>query len=406
MSCTDNDKGNPSIFLGLKTLSEAETIIGHNIVNYDIPVIQKLVPGWSTKATVIDTLLLSRLYKPEIRDIDFGRVRRGAKFPPKLIGSHSLEAWGYRLGNYKGEFGKTTDWKMWSVEMQAYCEQDVEVTTNLYHYFVDYIGKWGKESLELEHAFAKIIQKQEQYGFAFDERAAADLYATLSQRRTELEAELKKVFPPIDKGGMFTPKANNATRGYVKGQPIWKPKLVEFNPQSRDHIAERLTKLYGWKPEVFTDTGKPQIDEEILSKMDYPEAKLLNENLMVSKRISQLAEGAQAWLKAIKDDGRIHGAVTTNGAVTGRCTHHHPNLAQVPSVGAPYGAECRALFGPPHGYYQLGCDASGLELRCLAHYLTKYDGGAYRDVILFGDIHTTNQQAAGLETRNEAKRFI
>ena len=145
----------------------------------------------------------------------------------------------------------------------------------------------------------------------------------------------------------------------------------------------------------------------MLSSLPYPEAKLLSEYLLLDKRLGQLSDGQQAWLKAV--DGitdRIHGRVNTNGTVTGRCTHHSPNMAQVPAVGAPYGKECRSLFGPPEGYYQIGCDASGLELRCLAHYLARYDGGAYAQVVLHGDIHTTNQKAAGLPDRNSAKRFI
>lgn len=408
-SCHDHRKDTSSwtIRHGLKVLENAELIIGHNIIGFDIPVIKKLYPEYKLPDNQLDTLLLSRLYKPELRDIDFAGLRTGSVLPNKLIGRHSLEAWGYRLGVYKGEFGKTTDWKEWSEEMQEYCAKDTEVTLGLYMYFKKYIQEWGRESLNLEHDFAKIIQKQIEFGFSFNEKGAVELYATLAGRRSELEEEFKEVFPQVDKGDMFTPKVNNATKGYVKGVPIWRTKMVEFNPASRDHIAERLKEKYDWTPEVYTDSGKPKVDEEVLSKLDYPEAKLLTEYLTINKRIGQLAEGEQAWLKTNNTKtGRIHGGVTTNGAVTGRCTHHNPNIAQVPAVGALYGEECRALFGPPKGYYQLGCDASGLELRCLAHYMAKYDNGAYIDVILNGDIHTTNQLAAGLETRNEAKRFI
>jgi len=104
--------------------------------------------------------------------------------------------------------------------------------------------------------------------------------------------------------------------------------------------------------------------------------------------------------------GRIHGQVNTNGAATGRCTHNRPNIAQTPSVGAPFGTDCRALFHAPTGYDLVGADLSGLELRCLAHFMAKYDDGAYIDVVLNGDIHSVNQKAAGLPTRNSAKTFI
>jgi DNA polymerase I-like protein with 3'-5' exonuclease and polymerase domains len=187
---------------------------------------------------------------------------------------------------------------------------------------------------------------------------------------------------------------------------VWVPDVQELNPSSRVQIAERQLER-GWKLEAVTDSGRPKVDEEELKKIDSDDARTLIRYLMLDKRIGQIATGERAWLKSVnKATGRIHGSVTTNGAVTGRCTHHRPNVAQVPAAGAEYGVECRALWGPPPGYYQLGCDASGLELRCLAHYITPLDGGAYMDVLLNGDIHTANQKAAGLETRAEAKRFI
>jgi DNA polymerase I-like protein with 3'-5' exonuclease and polymerase domains len=163
---------------------------------------------------------------------------------------------------------------------------------------------------------------------------------------------------------------------------------------------------YGWVPKEFTKTGVPQIDESVLEKLEYPEAKLLNQLFLVEKRIGQLAEGTQAWLKQVSRMGRIHGSVNTNGAVTGRMTHSNPNLAQVPSSSAYKGHECRALFGPPKGMVQIGADASGLELRCLAHFMSRWDDGAYANAVLNGDIHTVNQEAAGLPTRNQAKTFI
>jgi len=163
--------------------------------------------------------------------------------------------------------------------------------------------------------------------------------------------------------------------------------------------------MYNWTPEEYTPTGQPQVTEDVLAKLDYPEAPLLKRYMMLSKRLAQLAEGPTAWLK-LEKDGVIHGRVKTCGTVTGRCTHNSPNVAQVPSVRHEYGKECRELFGPPEGYYQLGADASGLELRCLAHYLSAFDGGEYAGKIVHGDIHTIHQESAGLPTRDDAKTFI
>jgi DNA polymerase I-like protein with 3'-5' exonuclease and polymerase domains len=183
-----------------------------------------------------------------------------------------------------------------------------------------------------------------------------------------------------------------------------KTKVIPFNPASRQQIADRLQQK-GWKPEEFTPSGEPKVDEKILAGIDMPEAQLLTEYLMLNKRLGQLGNGKQAWLK-LEKDGVIHGRVNHMGAVTSRCTHSDPNVAQVPSTGAAFGKECRELFHAPEGYSLLGADASGLELRCLAHYMNRYDGGAYGKEILSGDIHTANQNAAGLETRPQAKTFI
>ena len=120
---------------------------------------------------------------------------------------------------------------------------------------------------------------------------------------------------------------------------------------------------------------------------------------MLQKRIAQV----ESWIDAVDRDGRVHGRVITNGAVTGRMTHHSPNMAQVPNSSAVYGHECRELWTVEKGYKLVGIDASGLELRMLAHYM---NDDAYTNEVIDGDIHTANQIAAGLENRNQAKTFI
>jgi DNA polymerase I len=177
-----------------------------------------------------------------------------------------------------------------------------------------------------------------------------------------------------------------------------------FNPSSRQHIADRLIKMYNWKPTIYTDDGKPKLDETILESLSYPPAQILCEHFLLDKRIAQLATGAQAWLKHEKND-RIHGTCNTNSTVTARATHSYPNMAQIPSVSVPYGKECRKLFTVPIGKKLVGIDVSGLEVRMLAHYMAKYDNGNYAKVVLDGDIHTETQTLAGLDNRDLAKRF-
>jgi DNA polymerase I-like protein with 3'-5' exonuclease and polymerase domains len=179
-----------------------------------------------------------------------------------------------------------------------------------------------------------------------------------------------------------------------------------FNPNSRLHIADRLTKKYGWQPKEFTPDGRAKVDETILSNLPYPEAQSIATSLMIQKRIGQIGEGKNAWLALVGDDSRIHGSVNTNGAVTGRMTHMFPNTAQTPSVGKPYGKECRQLFTVPEGKKLVGVDVSGLELRMLGHFLAAFDGGAYGHEVVNGDIHTINMKAAGLPDRSASKRFI
>ena len=389
---------------GLELLSNADHIIGHNIIKFDIPAIQKVYPDWQTKAQVTDTILCSRLIWADIKDKDFKYAAMHKEFPMKMVGKHSLESWGYRLDFHKGEYGKTTDWSEWTPEMQAYCEQDVHLNAKLYEVIKS--KNYSETALFIEHEFQRCIKAQEDHGFFFDVSKAKELYTQLQRRRGELYNELQELFPQWEKDdGIFVPKRNNKTKGYVAGEPVQKTKTVIFNPNSNDHITDRLINKYKWKPREFTKEGKPRVDETVLGNLKYPEAKQLAEYKLIQKRIGMLAEGDTAWLKVVKNN-HIHGQVITNGAVTGRCTHKFPNIAQVPSVSAPYGKECRELFSVPDGFKLVGVDVSGLELRCLAHYLYPFDNGAMVKELLDGDIHTANQKAAGLPTRNQAKTFI
>ena len=399
VSCADQE-GYRSIEEGIDILYGAKLLVGHNIQGFDLPALHK-THQFDTDAELHDTLIMSRLIWSDLKHNDFRFLEKNPEFPKNLIGSHSLKAWGYRLGNHKDEYDG--GWDAWSKDMQDYCEQDTRANLTFYEKILS--KNPSDESVKLEHDFAHVIRKQEQQGFNFDEAGAEKLLAKLQTRQAELEGELQEAFPPWEIKEPFVPKVNNKTRGYVKGQLTYKVKEVVFNPASRDHIADRLQKLRDWKPTDFTAQGKPKVDESVLAELDYPEAKLLNEYLLLNKRIGQLATGTNAWLKLVKN-GKIHGQVNTNGAATGRCTHNRPNIAQVPSVGAAYGTECRGLFGAPEGYTLVGADLSGLELRCLAHYMAKFDGGSYGDVVVNGDIHTQNQKAAGLPTRNNAKTFI
>lgn len=420
----------------VERLHRADCLVGHNIIGYDLPVLRKLRPKPRLgphglpklqrqvglgRQLVLDTILLGRLTTPAEKLLaEDSKLVASRKMPGYLAGAYSLEAYGYRLGDYKGDY--KGGWEAWSPAMQAYCEQDVQVSAKLWAEQEKVLRSWGldpfdpapapgKDAIRLEHEVAEIIHRQERTGFTFDKNAALTLYKDLSARRAALETQLQNAFPPEMIETPFIPKSNNSKLGYRKGELFTKRKLVSFNPSSRQQVAARLQKL-GWKPKSFTATGIPEVNDDTLSDLFWPEAKLLAEYYMIEKRIGQLAEGKQAWLKSIKaSTGRIHGRVTTNGAVTGRMTHQRPNMAQVPSGSAPYGKECRALFTAGPGLKLVGVDADALELRCLAHYMAKHDGGAYIKTILEGrkedgtDMHSVNARALGC-SRDTAKTWF
>ena len=320
----------------------------------------------------------------------------------------------HRLGLHKDNY--SAGWDQWSTEMQEYCEQDVRVLAKLWRMLMK--RPYAERAVEIEHDFAEIARLIELGGFNFDEEAAVALYSKLSARRAELEAELCELFPPLEvpmklctwhvEGKVYQSKKEVVEDGHkakdvTKGEP--RMKTVPYNPGSREDTARRLMDKYHWKPTVYTAAGKPKMDESIVSELVYPEAKVYGEYLVAAKRIGALAEGAGSWLKLAKR-GRIHGRITTAGAVTRRCTHSKPNVSQVPAVRTPYGAECRALFGPPEGMVLVGADASGIELRMLAHYMRTWDHGAYARVVTTGDVHEENMRAAGLDDRDVTKTFV
>lgn len=370
-------------------INKADKLIGHNLIGFDAPLLNKL---WGTRIglkKVRDTLIMSRLLNPSIEN------------------GHSLEAWGKRLGNNKVEYTRIWHWwankqfdkgsvepydNPWEPLNDFYCRQDVAVTVELYKFLTEQLDGWG-ESVQLEHDVAAILKRQEEHGFKFDEQKGQSLLAILSGEVADIESELQATFPPI-----VEERVSEKT-----GKPL-KTKVTPFNPGSRQQIAERLIGL-GAKLSEVTEKGSTIVNEKVLAGIDLPEAKLINRYLLLQKRISQVS----SWFDVVREDGRVHGRVITNGAVTGRMTHMSPNMAQVPSSGSEYGKECRELWTVDVGNKLVGADASGLELRMLAHYM---QDKAYIDTVVNGnkddgtDIHTVNMKAAGLQTRDQAKTFI
>ena len=386
---------------GIQYLKSADKLVGHNILGYDIPVIKKLMDiDLSKHAKIVDTLVLSRLFNP---------VREGG---------HSLESWGYRLGHRKLEF---EEWGMFTPEMLTYCENDAILNNKILASLKLESKGFSADSVVLEHSATKIITDQRSHGFLLDVPKATLLIAELSEKLKAVEDKVHETFRPkkvktvlkatFTKSGALSKMAE--IKGSIKKSRLTPEEYDEisikrtltrvneepFNLGSRKQIGEYLID-FGWKPKKFTPTGQPIVDEGTLSKIkNIPEAQLIAEYLLLQKRVAQIS----SWLKEAHDDDRVRGFVNPNGTITGRMTHNSPNMAQCPSVRSPYGKECRECWTVPERYKLVGIDASGLELRMLAHYM---NDEAYTNEILHGDIHTANQKLAGLESRDQAKTFI
>jgi len=401
------------VLMALHHMQNAECLVGHNILGFDIPVIKKLYPKWRTEARIRDTLVMSRLAYPNLSDRDYA----SGSIPKQAYGSHSLKAWGYRLGVLKGNYGEQENaFEEYNLEMGDYCVRDAIVTLNLANKLER--ENMAKRSIDLEHDFFMCLEDMQKNGVEFNNEDGGKLYSKLLEEKHKTLVEIAKVFPPkvIQTKTVEYYVDNEGNKYRIKSDAphkirphltvgAYKVKNDPFNPNSRQQIAEAFIEKYDWKPQEFSPTGKPRVDEDILGELEYPEAELIARYMMLCKRIGQLAEGNNAWLRLARGN-RIHGRINHNGALSGRCTHNTPNMSQVPALRVEYGEECRSLFTVRKGYKMVGADMSGLELRCLAHYMHEYDDGEYATEILSGDIHSMNQWAVGLETRDQAKTFI
>ena len=247
--------------------------------------------------------------------------------------------------------------------------------------------------VSLEHQVAQILTKQEQHGWYFDERAAWELESTLRNELQETHKILRDRYPFVA-GPLFTPKRNNKTKGYIAGATF--TKLKELNPTSRDHIAWILKTHNNWTPTSLTKSGKAVIDEIVLKDIGSEIALLFLKCLDITKRLGMISEGVNAWQKLVTTSSRVHHHCST-ATSTFRCAHRKPNLSQVPAD-----ERFRKLFKASPNMVMCGADLSGIELRVLSHYLARYDGGRYKEILITGDIHAENAKRIGI-TRRQVK---
>lgn len=338
--------------------------VAHNGVSFDFPLLAKLWNWEVPLSQQTDTLLMSRMYDTNIAN------------------GHSLKAWGQRLELDDGKLEFTDFDGGYTQEMADYCARDVDVLHAVYVQLEKAIATFTPSSIRMEHAVRSLTDAQETNGFKLDASKASSLYAEAAAQRGRIEERLQEVFPAI-----------THKRVSEKTGKELKDRVEVFNPGSRTQIAARLATL-GVKWSKFTEKGNIIVDETTLKTLKQPEAALCLDYLTLGKKASMV----EGWLKHVQDDGRVHGRVNTLGAVTARMTHSSPNVAQVDSD-----PDMRQCWTVDDGNVLVGVDAAGLELRMLAHYM---DDAEYTSLILDGDIHTYNQEAAGLDTRDQAKTFI
>jgi len=363
----DNDMRVWTSHVGLSNYLEDATVVAHNGLSFDFPVLAKL---WGVRLKfdqMVDTLVLSMLDKPDREK------------------GHSLKAWGIRLGEHKQEFDE--DFTRYTPKMLEYCKQDVVVCSKVYRVLSDQMKEFSEQSIRDEHRMRIVADRVSKNGFRLNLAKAIELHNKIQIEQDRISAECIAMFPPIVE-----------ERHSEKTGKRLKDKITEFNPSSRQQIAQRLLEL-GWKPTDLTPSGKPKVDEKTLQNSDLPVAQKLARYFLLQKRSALL----KAWIKASSAESRVHCRYRTLGAVTNRMSCVSPNLQQVPAVRSEYGTECRSLWEAGTGNVLIDTDAAGLELRVLAHYM---NDPKFTKEVLEGDVHTANQQMAGLENRAQAKTFI
>lgn len=389
--------------------STVDTWIGHNFIAYDLRVIRKVLKVRIRPSKVYDTLLVSRLQQ-------YSRE-----------GGHSLANWGRILNFPKKdppEFDEFTE------DMLDYCINDVELTYKVANYLKREGKKYGSESAErVEHLSQHLLQNQQDFGFALNVDQARQLLSKFTNEANRLELEIVSEIHPRPKllrlvEPRYTKKGELSKVGLksfgedyeaVAG-PFGLIEFEDFNVGSPKQKVERLNPW--WSPVVRTK-GYRKLNDKLRNgeitqeEFDTKQAtmwKLCEENFETispdaPKSLRKLGEQAmytarmkevEGWFDALGDDDRVHGEVFSIGAITHRMSHNTPNTANIPSTDSPYGAECRACFtvGDPVNYRLLGCDAAGIQLRILAHYMNDPD---YTDLVVNGDVHTKNLEVMGID---------
>ena len=432
-----NGLGYEPVRVGVGLLRAADYTIGHNVIWFDLPVLNKLEKAGLEPERQIDTLVVSRL----LNSWDYAQ--------------HGLEAWGERLGYPKTYF---KDWSHLSQEMIDYCVNDVEVNFKLWEQFRDYVfSPLWKDALRVEHDTAIFYREMHENGFPFDREKAEKLRFEIDIEREKLNVDIQREFPPKAKflGEIYPKVTKNGVLslvnfkwldgvpekcGYQPNAPFSRIIWEEFNPASPTQVIDRMHE-FGWEPTEKTkghiaaerdgDLDKLEhfrkygwkISEENLKTLS-PEAPKAAHSLVRWLLLNSRVTTLTTWLEAYDErTRRIHGTVKHIGTWTHRASHTDPNTGNITRVNydkdgntlwgeaGDYGADFRSLWTSIPGWKLVGCDAEGIQLRVLAHYMEDDEftkalvSGSSKDKT---DVHSLNQQKLGhvCKTRDVAKTFI
>ena len=404
---------NTNLHEGLEILSQADTLIGHNIINYDIPVLEKLYPDYKFTHNVIDTMNLSCIRYPLMHNHSletFGKLYGFEKTNPLTGLNYTDEEWKQRKKI------KNEAWNVYTKEMGAYCKQDVRIT-QLLLWNLD-VQSLDRFTIDLSNNFAWIISQQIRTGCLIDKENLERLNEQILKDEVEAKAELDKMLPSFTDYEFKIYKRNNQNKNIKAGDIEVQEVITPFNLNSTQHWIRYLAEKYNYTPPKVRRKGKDEpttcLDDEVLEKLDYPEIKHLLRYKTATKIRGMIYSNPNSIYNLLDENNVIHGSVMTEGTKSGRCSHNNPNLATMPGVrtndnGIIYGLdgkyahEVRSLFIARPGFKFIGFDAKALEICCLAHYLNNKE---FIQEVEFGDIHTWTQNTTGLKTRKQAKTYM
>ena len=407
-------------------LEHANVLIGHSIIDYDLPLLEKIY-GWKpSKGTeIIDTVVRSRLYKSD---------RRLPDGCPSNAAPHGLESWGYRVGRGKPSHD---DWSQFSPDMLNRCKEDVEINCLVYWALEaekKEIGCDWTDAEQTEEASQTRVTQQQANGCPLDVPRVTSIREEVEGKLGDIREEVVPLIPevPLSKSRQRAwPKKQflkdggptvNAIKYYGEGHEAYRTDVIirtePINLGSPAQVKQYLLSI-GWRPLEWNykkapGTKRPLRDEwgdkvksspkltlDSLESCAWPEGSeetgaLIVEHLMLAHRSSML----KGWLRDVRPDGRISAQAVSMGTPVGRMVHR--KVVNVPRKGTPYGEELRSCFTTVEGYTRIGIDLKSCQIYGLCHYMPDEN---YWQAVRAGDPHTYIQKMAGLDTRAKGKTF-